>query len=169
MGTQVYPEQGQKGRERPRKPVFPVQIAQDQHGDQGGPDLTLHHEGGSQVLGPAAVPLVQPDDVESPLLGHVRRPQHVVRLASAFQSVHEEQGGAPFGIGLPVGVAEELRSGATVKETRFNRDVGGQSRSRPESWEQQHQVGVSDQGMGNERAHQERESKVCEAESQTNA
>ena len=129
MGTQVYPEQAQKGRERPRKPVFPVQIAQDQHGDQGGPDLTLHYEGGSQVLDPAAVPLVQPDDVESPLLGRVRRPQHVVRLAAAFQAVHEDQGGAPFGVGLPVGVAEELRSGATVKR-RASIGMSGDSRGR---------------------------------------
>lgn len=84
------------------------------------------------MLGPVAVPLVQPDDVESPLLGRARRPQHVVRLVAAFQSVHEDQGGAPFGIGLPVGVAEELRSGATVKR-RASTGMSGDSRGRDQN------------------------------------
>ena len=106
------------------------------------------------MLCPAAVPLVQADDVASPPPGLVRHPQHVVRLAAALQPMDENQRGASCWGRLPVAVGEELRSGVDGEEPRLNGNVGRQSRPGPESREQRHQVRVREQGMGNECAHQ---------------
>ncbi len=45
MGQQVHPKQGHEVRERPREPGLQLQVAQDQHGDQGRPDLHFHRVG----------------------------------------------------------------------------------------------------------------------------
>ena len=45
MGQQVHPKTGHEVRERPREPGLQLQVAQDQHGDQGRPDLHFHRVG----------------------------------------------------------------------------------------------------------------------------
>ena len=59
-----------------------------------------------EVLGPTASTLVQPDDIESRAIGFCGNAAHIVRLAAAFQAVHEYHGRAGGAVWLPVAEAE---------------------------------------------------------------
>ena len=59
-----------------------------------------------QVLGPAASTLVHPDDIESRAIGFGGDAAHIVRLAAAFQAVHEYHGLACCAVWLPMAEAE---------------------------------------------------------------
>ena len=59
-----------------------------------------------QVFGPAASTLVQPDNIESCAIGFRGYASHIVRLAAAFQAMHEYHGLAGCAVWLPVAEAE---------------------------------------------------------------
>ena len=59
-----------------------------------------------QVFGPAAGSLVHPDDIESRAIGFRGDAAHIVRLAAAFQAMHEDHGLACGAVWLPVAEAE---------------------------------------------------------------
>jgi hypothetical protein len=59
-----------------------------------------------EVFGSAARPLVHPDDIESRPIGLRGDTAHIVRVAAAFKTVHEDYGPACGAVWLPMAEAE---------------------------------------------------------------
>src|SRR5438132_6238128 len=80
-------------------------------------------EGWGQVLGPAAVALIETDHIEpgSPRLSSDS--VHVMRFATAFQTVEQENRAVVFRIALPMTVAEEMGVFCHAEQPYFCRNA----------------------------------------------
>src|SRR5579884_3186572 len=94
---------------------------------------------------PAAVSLIQTDDVESgtPCLGGDGA--HIVGLAASFETMNQDQCGVAQPLGMPMAEAQDPTAGLDGEETRLARDAAEQMPPRPVSRNQRHQVGVCEQ------------------------
>ncbi len=68
------------------------------------------------MLSSATGPLIQSDDIAARAIGFCGDAAHIVRLAAAFQAMHQDQGPAGGTMGLPVAVPEQLSMGFGGKE-----------------------------------------------------
>ena len=80
-----------------------------------------------QVLGPAAVPLIEPDDVEAGGEGLVGEAAHVVRVARPLETVQHQQRRAGLTAGLPVAVGQHAGVGRHVEMPGFGGGKTGQA------------------------------------------
>src|SRR5437762_1956565 len=68
-----------------------------------------------KTFGAAAIPLVQPDDVQAARKGFRGDPSHVVRIARRIEAVKEKQSGVIPRTRLPMTVREHARVGFDVE------------------------------------------------------
>ena len=102
----------------------------------------------SQVLCPAAVPLIEADRIQAGAPSLVGDPKHVVGAATAFEAMDEdERPCAPTGR-LPVTIAEELRVRCDRKEPGLAWDVDRRRMAPPpDPGKNRHQVWVKTERM----------------------
>ena len=107
-----------------RQAVAVAQLPQDEERIGREPRVI---EPARQVLGTAAIALIEADDVEAGGQGLVGHAAHVVREARAFQPVQHQQRRRRGSIGLPIAVGQHAGIGRDVEVPR----LGGGQRRKP--------------------------------------
>jgi len=101
-------------------------------------------ERGSQIFRPAAIPLVQPHHVKACDPRLFRRPEHIIRLARAFQAVEQHDRRMLARPLLPVAIAPHFCSRLHFEEAQLA-FAEAREFSRPEDGCNRHQVRISEQ------------------------
>jgi hypothetical protein len=108
-----------------------------------------------QVLGAAAVALVETDDVEAARPRLVGHPAHVVAVARPFEAMQQDDRERRDAVGLPVAVAEHLGVVGDPEQPRLGRWQAREV-ARPRPRVQRHAVPAGEGGVWDERPGEER-------------
>ena len=113
------------GHGEARQPVAIAQLGQHAQRIGGQPRVI---EPARQVLGAAAIALVEPDDVESGGEGLLGQAAHVMRFARALETVQRQQRRRRLTVRLPVAVRQHPRVGGDVEKPGFGGGKRGERR-----------------------------------------